>query len=79
MNNTAHQERSELTTLLIADALARNGNLNRRAAIQRCCRRLRAQTKSKRLYELFTGLIESDNAVAVVDDIYANMVREGLL
>ena len=75
----AHQEHSELTTLLIADGIARNHGLNRRAAIQRCCRRLRAQTKSKRLYELFAGLTASDKAVAVVEDIYLNMVREGLL
>lgn len=79
MTNTVWQEKSELTTLLIADGIARKHGLNRRAAIQRCCRRLRTQTKSKRLYELFTGLIESDKAVAVVEDIYANMVREGLL
>lgn len=79
MINTAHQEYSELTTLLIADGIARRNGLNRRAAIQRCCRRLRAQTKSKRLYELFTGLIESGNAVPVVEGIYVNMVREGLL
>lgn len=79
MINTAHQELSELTTLLIADSIARNNGLNRRAAIQRCCRRLRAQTKSKRLYELFTGLISSNNAVPVVEGIYSNMVREGLL
>ena len=75
----ADQEHSELTTLLIADGIARNNGLNRRAAIQRCCRRLRTQTKSKRLYELFTGFTASDKAVAVVEDIYLNMVREGLL
>lgn len=79
MTNAAHQEYSELTTLLIADGIARKNGLNRRAAIQRCCRRLRAQTKSKRLYELFTGLISSNNAVAVVEGIYVNMVNEGLL
>lgn len=79
MTNTARQEYSELTTLLIADGIARNNGLNRRAAIHRCCRRLRAQTKSKRLYELFTGLISSNNAVAVVEGIYVNMVKEGLL
>lgn len=79
MTSIAHQEYSELTTLLIADGIARSNGLNRRAAIQRCCRRLRAQTKSKRLYELFTGLISSNNAVAVVEGIYVNMVDEGLL
>lgn len=78
MNNKAHQEQSELITLLIADGIARKHGLNRRAAIQRCCRRLRIQTKSKRLYELFAGLCKSDNAVAVVEDIYSNMVKEGL-
>lgn len=78
---TATHEQYWLENLLIADGLAKRYGLHRSAAVRRCARRMRAETRSKRLFEL-AGLIikaSDEKVTSMASGLFNEMKKDGLL
>ena len=80
MTDTTH-EQYWLENILLADGIAKRYGLHRAAAVRRCARRMRDETKSQRLFEL-AGLIikaKDEKVTSMASGLFNEMKKDGLL
>ena len=77
----ADQAHSHAVNLLLADRMARAYGLSRGAAIQRCARVVKRETKDPGMHALADGLIKvsNDRRINAIEKFEQDMRQEGLL
>ena len=78
---TTNQAHCHAVNLLLADQMARVYGLSRGAAIQRCARVVKRETKDQGMYALADGLIKvsNDRRINAIEKFEQDMRQEGLL